>query len=164
MIVVFFGQPHSGKSTLAKELQQRLFLEKGIHIPIVDGDEIREIFINKDFSRAGRLRNLQRISDISTFLHHKYEHVIVSAVYPYVEAREYINSINQPNSIQWVYLTYNEDRGRESFHVKDFNYPLDTNEQGILSINTDEVSIKDSLNEIQLEYRTKKLNQIRHEQ
>ena len=163
MIVVFFGQPHSGKSTLAKELQQRLFLEKGIHIPIVDGDEIREIFTNKDFSRAGRMRNLQRISDISTFLHHKYEHVIVAAVYPYVEAREYMNSINEPNSIQWVYLTYNEDRGREKFHVKDFDYLLDTDEQGILSINTDEVSVADSLKKIQFEYRIKKLNQIRHE-
>lgn len=162
MIVAFFGQPHSGKSTLAHELQRQLFIEKGIHTPIIDGDEIREIFTNKDFSKAGRLRNLQRISDIATYLHHKYEYVIVAAVYPYVEAREYLNSINEVNSVCWFHLTYNEDRGRESFHVKDFDYPIDTDEKLMMTINTDEVEAKECIKQVQYTYRTQKLNNVSH--
>lgn len=157
MIIVFFGQPHSGKSTLANELQKQIFIQKGIHTPIIDGDEIRNIFKNKNFSKAGRLRNLERISDITTYLFHKYEHIIVSAVYPYKESRQYLNQINETNAVCWIYLYYNEDRGREGFHVKDFDYPIDSKER-ILSINTDEHDIHSCINMVQYFYRTQKLN------
>ena len=44
MIVVFYGQPGSGKTTLAKLLQERIFLLNQPTPVILDGDEIREIF------------------------------------------------------------------------------------------------------------------------
>lgn len=121
MIIVFYGQPHSGKTTLAKQLQESLFLSHKQTPPIIDGDEIREIFKNKDFSKEGRIKNLNRISDIATYLESKYEIVIISAVYPILEAREYLNEIAQ--NVKWVHLSYDETRGRENFHVKDFEMP-----------------------------------------
>lgn len=151
-MIVLFGQPHSGKTTLAKKLQQKIFIDSGFHIPIIDGDEIRDIFKNKDYSKQGRINNLKRIGDIATYLFHKYEYVIVSAVFPYREARDYVNSINEEYSVKWVYLYYNEDRGREGFHVKDFDYPIDSNEQ-ILSINTDEDNEETCLNKIEFFYK-----------
>jgi gluconate kinase len=140
MITLLFGQPHSGKTTLAHSLQTKLFIEYGEHIPIIDGDEIRDIFKNKDFSREGRLRNLQRISDIATFLSHKYPHVIISAVYPYKEARDYLRELNS-NYVLMVELQYLLDRGRENFHVKDFeseNYGVN-----YMRLDTDDFSVVD---------------------
>ena len=54
MIVVLFGQPCSGKTTLAKGILKYLGPRYTEHI---DGDKLRELFANKDFSREGRVRN-----------------------------------------------------------------------------------------------------------
>ena len=140
MITLLFGQPHSGKTTIAYSLQTRLFIEYGQHIPIIDGDEIRDIFKNKDFSKEGRLRNLQRISDIATFLSNKYPHVIISAVYPYKEARDYLKEVNS-NHVLMVELEYLLERGRENYHVKD--YEGEKSGVNYMKINTDEFSIEE---------------------
>ena len=107
MIIVLFGQPASGKTTLAEKVQRELFIKENASYPIIDGDEIREIFKNKDYSREGRVKNLNRISDIATFLAHKYKVVIVSAVYPYNEARMYLESVYE--NVAWVFLNYYGD-------------------------------------------------------
>ena len=146
MITLFFGQPHSGKSTLAKALQTRLFIEHGEHTPVVDGDEIRDIFKNKDFSKEGRLRNLQRISDIAIFLSHQYPNVIISAVYPYQEARDYLCELNNGNVLM-VELTYSIERGRENFHVKDFESFSEEGENKMI-LDTDKINITDCISEI----------------
>lgn len=140
MITLLFGQPHSGKTTIAHALQTKLFIEYGEHIPIVDGDEIRDIFKNKDFSKEGRLRNLQRISDIATFLSHKYPQVIISAVYPYKEARDYLKELNS-NHVLMVELEYILERGRENFHVKD--YEGERSGVNYMKIDTDEFSVEE---------------------
>lgn len=142
MIIVFIGQPHSGKTTLAENIQRELFLSYRKSYPVVDGDEIRRIFRNKDFSMLGRLTNLNRISDIATFLVDKYNIVLVSAVYPLKEARVYFESIY--DEILWVYLTYEGERGRENFHVKDYEIP-EGEVKNLLSLNTSELSIDECI-------------------
>lgn len=149
MIIVLFGQPASGKTTLAESIQRKLFIDEMASYPIVDGDEIREIFKNKDYSREGRIRNLNRISDIATFLAHKYKVVIVSAVYPYNEAREYLNSIHEKTA--WIYLKYEGERGREKFHVQDFELPIQ--KLNILPINTSKDDIEFATQKICSFYR-----------
>lgn len=145
MIIALIGQPHSGKTTLAEAIQKQLFISDGCSYPIVDGDEIRRIFSNKDFSKEGRVKNLNRISDIATFLEDKYGTVIVSAVYPYKEAREYFESINK--NVIWAYLIYEGQRGRESFHVRDYDIP-DFEVKNIIIINTSQNGIKESAQKI----------------
>lgn len=133
MIVVFYGQPSSGKTTLAKLLQERIFLQNQPTPVIIDGDEIRTIFKDTDYSKEGRLNNLRRISDIATFLESKYNLVIISAVYPINEARQYLDSIC--NNVLWVHLHYEGIRERQKFHVKDFDKPnLDSKKN--LTLNT----------------------------
>jgi adenylylsulfate kinase-like enzyme len=112
MIIVLFGQPHSGKTTLAKQFPS---------CKNIDGDELRELFANKDYSREGRIRNLNRASDIAHYLHKHGDNIILSLVYPYKEARDYLRSLN--SEAKFVYLAYELDRGREQFHVQDFEYP-----------------------------------------
>lgn len=139
MIIALFGQPHCGKSTLAN-----LIIEKELPEAVnIDGDKLRELFVNKDFSREGRIKNLNRASDIAVFLNSIGKDVVLSLVYPYKEARQYLTSLNQ--DVLWVYLTYTEERGREAFHVKDFELP---SEENILHLNTTELTEEQALNKI----------------
>lgn len=141
MIIVLFGQPNSGKTTLSDELFEYVDSET---THCIDGDQLREIFQNKDFSREGRLKNLQKASDIAAYLNHTGSDVLVSVVYPYKEARDYLNSI--ASNVNWVYLHYTGERGREQFHVKDFE--LDLSEEKVLSLNTSELSIEECVDQI----------------
>jgi adenylylsulfate kinase-like enzyme len=122
MILVLFGQPHSGKSTLAKYLKGYL-KDSNIVYSHVDGDELRSLFKNKDYSKEGRIKNLQKASDIAHYLSSVTQVVILSLVYPYKEAREYLNELN--SEVMWVYLHYEGERGREEYHVEDFDKPED---------------------------------------
>jgi len=131
MIIVLFGQPHSGKSTLANEI-----LRHTSTFVNIDGDKLRELFVNKDYSREGRIKNLNRASDIAHYMNSIRKNVILSLVYPYKEARDYLNSLTK--DVCWVYLTYEGERGRESFHVKDFEMPT---EERILHIDTSSTSL-----------------------
>jgi adenylylsulfate kinase-like enzyme len=136
MITVLFGQPHSGKSTLANEL-------KGHNI---DGDKLRELFKNKNFTREGRIQNLNRASDIAHYLNSTGTDVVLSLVYPYKEARDYLRSLT--SEVKFVHLTYEVDRGREQYHVSDFEYPQD---EDVLHLNTEWLEINDCIKQI-LEY------------
>jgi adenylylsulfate kinase-like enzyme len=116
MIIVLFGQPCSGKTTLANKLAADFY---------IDGDHLRNMFKNKDYSKQGRINNLNRASDIATYLHYNGNNIVLSLVYPYKEAREYLNSLT--NDVKWIFLLYEnidrQERGREQFHVNDFEYP-----------------------------------------
>jgi adenylylsulfate kinase-like enzyme len=136
MITVLFGQPHSGKSTLANEL-------KGHNI---DGDKLRELFKNKNFTREGRIQNLNRASDIAHYLNSTGIDVVLSLVYPYKEARDYLRGLT--SEVKFVHLTYEVDRGREQYHVSDFEYPQD---EDVLHLNTEWLEINDCIKQI-LEY------------
>ena len=137
MIISIFGQPASGKTTLAKK-----FIAEGFHH--IDGDHLREMFNNKDYSREGRIRNLNRASDIAKYLHYTNHNVVLSLVYPYEEARDYLSKLSR--EVRWIYLIYEEDRGRDEFKVKDFELPH-MNEVDLI-INTSNTSIEDSVDKI----------------
>ena len=134
-IIVLFGQPASGKSTLAKELSKSINSEwSSVHT--VDGDSVRSIFSNADYSRAGRVKNLNRISDIAKYMSYQVDVVIVAAVFPYQEARDYLNSLHW--HVTWVHLTFDGERGREKFFATDFEEPSGKT----LKLNTSKYGIK----------------------
>jgi adenylylsulfate kinase-like enzyme len=138
MITVLFGQPHSGKTTLSHELESWT----------LDGDKLRAVFQDKDFSREGRIKNLNRASDIAVFMHSIYKNISIAMVYPYKEARDYLNNLCTKLGVEivWVHLYYSEQRGREAFHVQDFE--LDLLEENVLSLNTSMYSIEECIAQI----------------
>lgn len=120
MIYWLTGQPGSGKTTLAKWLEAH-FAGKAA---IVDGDDIREIFDNKDYSESGRRKNIDLAQKISRFYHHKGNIAIVALVSPYKDQRDSFK-IEMGDNMKEIYIHTTDIRGREQYHVAEYNPPIE---------------------------------------
>ena len=79
------GLPCSGKTTIAKELKRK------IHAEMLDGDDIRAITHNQDFSSEGRKKHMLGVAELAYRLS-KYNNVIVSLVSPIKAVRDEIKN------------------------------------------------------------------------
>lgn len=139
MIYWLTGQPGSGKTVLAKMLKQYIEREENMDLFHIDGDDLRDLLINKDYSRQGRETNIKTAQTIALYLHNQGFDVVVSLVSPYRELREEFKS---RTDVVEIYIHTTEERGREQFHVSDYEEPLTdfididtTNEDEITSLN-----------------------------
>ena len=118
MIYWFTGQPCAGKTTLANMLKK--------HIPNVfhiDGDNMRELFTNKDYSIRGRVDNVGTAQRIAHYLHNEGNDVIVSIVAPYIDQREEFKALMGDQIIE-VYVHTTEPRERDHFKAIAYTPPL----------------------------------------
>ena len=133
MIYWITGQPGSGKTTLAKAIIKEKYFRDWFHI---DGDDIRELFDNKDYSKEGRMKNILLAQQISQYLHSKGKHVIVSLVSPYKDQRDIFKE-NMGNELKEIYIYTSEVRGRENFFVEDYEKPT----ENYVDICTDNITV-----------------------
>tara|TARA_Y100000310_G_scaffold324314_1_gene386031 strand:+ start:1631 stop:2128 length:498 start_codon:yes stop_codon:yes gene_type:complete len=137
MIYLLYGQPASGKTTLGKMLASHLDTPF-----IIDGDEFREMFTNKNYGKEGREENIRNANAVATYLNkkgkdgdwkaiyidmdsgwkshpvNKETHVVMSLVNPYDHLRKELKNNNQDNVTEVLLLS---DRNlRKEYHVKDF--------------------------------------------
>jgi adenylylsulfate kinase len=139
MIYWFTGQPGHGKTVLATAFKEYLN-NNCFHI---DGDDIREIFDNKDYSEAGRMKNIELAQHLSHFLHKKGQNVVVSLVSPYKDQRETFKHKLGKGVLEY-YIHTTDIRGREDYHVDGYEAPT----EDFCGINTTNISPLDSLKQI----------------
>lgn len=87
MVFLITGKAKAGKTTYGKRLSKELE-NIGYNTKTVDGDIIREMYDNKDFSLDGRIENLRIISDLAKKEELGGNIVIVSAIAPYKKWRD----------------------------------------------------------------------------
>ena len=135
MIIWFTGQPGSGKTTICKRI---IWDKPGVfHI---DGDDLRDLFDNKDYSEQGRRKNIELAQQIAEFLHKKGKDVVVSLVSPYKDQREKFKEKMGQNLFE-IYIHTTELRGREDFFVKEYEPPT----ENFLSIDTTDEFVEESV-------------------
>lgn len=117
MIYLFIGQPGTGKTALAKKLVERL----GNDTIWIDGDDLREIFPNTDYSYSGRIRNIEKSFTIARFTSQKGYNVVISMVCPYRAIRE---DLKANNDVIEVLFKRSHFSGKENLHVKSFEDPI----------------------------------------
>lgn len=141
------GQPASGKTTIASLLISHLSnANQKYKYFNIDGDDLRDLFQNKDYSRKGREANIRLGMSIAAYLINKNCIPIISLVSPYRFLREEFKS---KYNVLEVYLHTEEIRGRENYFVKDYEAP----ESNFLEMDTTHKSEKESLDEILNVYR-----------
>ncbi len=117
MIYWFTGQPAAGKTVLANKLKE--ILPNAFRI---DGDEMRELFTNKDYSINGRVKNVATAQRIAHYLHNQNHDVIVSLVAPYIDQREEFKTL-LGDSIVEFYIHTTEARERDHWKAEAYVAP-----------------------------------------
>ena len=140
MIYWLTGQPGAGKTTLAKAIMELRYFSDWYHI---DGDDIRELFDNKDYSKEGRMKNIQLAQHLSHYLHSKGQNVLVSLVSPYKEQRESFKN-KLENVVKEVYVHTSEVRGREQFFVEDYEPPT----ENYIDMCTDNITVAECVEKL----------------
>lgn len=87
-VLWFTGLSGAGKTTLALELQRKLF-EKGYQVFVLDGDNIRSgLCADLDFSPEGRSENIRRIGEVAALFADSGMIVITAFIAPYKKDRD----------------------------------------------------------------------------
>ena len=138
MIYWFTGQPAHGKTVLANMLKEKL-----PNAFRIDGDDMRELFSNKDYSIKGRVENVGTAQKIAHYLHNQGHDVIVSLVAPYIDQREDFKAI-MGDSLKEIYVHTSEPRERDHFKAIAYVAPS----ENFIDIDTTEDSPSESFTKL----------------
>jgi len=138
MIYWFTGQPAHGKTVLANMLKEKL-----PNAFRIDGDDMRELFSNKDYTINGRVINVGTAQKIAHYLHNQGHDVIVSLVAPYIDKREDFKKLIGEDLIE-IYVHTSEPRERDHFKAIAYIAP----EDNYIDIDTTEDTPEESFNNL----------------
>lgn len=146
MIYWFTGQPGSGKTVLGTKLhkfletQKRNWRKSVFHL---DGDNLREITNNKDYTEQGRRNNIKTAQIIVEYLHSNECDVVVSVVAPFLDLREELKEKMGEEMVE-IYIHCSDERPRSDFKVKDYQSP----EVNFIDVDTTKDSIEVSFSKL----------------
>ena len=138
------GQPASGKSTLAKLLVNSIS-DSHNNVFNIDGDDLRGLSANVDYSEQGRISNIRTAQSIAMYLDNKGKNVVVSVVAPYKWLRE---EFKERHNVNEIYVHTSEIRGREHYFAEDYEKP----EENFLDIDTTNVSVEECISRVLEEF------------
>jgi adenylylsulfate kinase len=158
MIILLFGQPASGKTTLANEFTRAYHkaridtdIWKDIYnsmtsiyksFVLIDGDRWRDITKNKNYTKEGRIENLKQAFNMALYLEKEGYTPVLSFVTPYEELRQYLR--DNATNLAEIYLTYSGDRGRNTYFASEFDEPSGS----YLNLDTSILSIDECITKI----------------
>jgi len=140
MIYWFTGQPGAGKSTLAAALKAAL-QKRGHSVVHLDGEEIREITGNVDYSETGRVINIRTGQRLAAKLATEGISVVASFVSPYRTMRE---EFKKNLKVVEIYVHTTAIRGREKYFVRDYEPPL----ANFLDVDTTDATVEECIKKI----------------
>jgi len=126
MVYWFTGQPAHGKTVLGKKLhsflktQKRNWRKDVFHL---DGDDLRELTVNKDYTPKGREINIRNAQMITEYNHKNGCDVVVSLVAPPRWLREEFKERIGLENFQEFYVHCSDPRERDHFHSKNYEAP-----------------------------------------
>jgi bifunctional enzyme CysN/CysC len=158
-ILWFSGLSGSGKSTIAKQVQKRLF-DKGYQVVCLDGDNVRK-GLNRDlgFAPEDRKENIRRVSEVAALFAQAGMIVITSFISPYREDRRNARAV-APDCFHSIYIKasleacetrdtkglYKQAREGKLADFTGISAPYEEPQNPDLVIDTEKVSTDDGVN------------------
>ena len=91
-VLWFTGLSGSGKSTIADRVYETV-RDRKIKVERLDGDEIRLVFPDTGFDKAGRMAHIARVGYLASVLERNGICTIVSLISPYSAARDRVRGL-----------------------------------------------------------------------
>ena len=162
MLIWLSGLSGSGKSTIANELEKKLY-ENNFLSYLLDGDNIR-IGLNKDlgFTDDDRKENIRRISEVSRLMLDAGLIVITAFISPFMEERQLAKSLVLEENYFLVHVDcsvekceerdvkglYKRARAGEIKNFTGIDSPYEVPENPNLIVNTEKESVNESVEKI----------------
>ncbi|MBD3244198.1 MAG: sulfate adenylyltransferase subunit CysN [Chitinivibrionales bacterium] len=103
-VVWFTGLSGSGKSTVARAVERRLF-DEGCHTMLLDGDNVRHgLCGDLGFSDEDRTENIRRIGEVSRLFFDSGAITLCTFISPFRADRDFVRSIVEPGKFVEVYV------------------------------------------------------------
>ena len=157
-VLWFTGLSGSGKSTIANEVQRRLFAS-GRHSFILDGDNVRH-GLNRDlgFTDADRVENIRRVAEVSKLMVDAGLITLVSFISPFRAERELARNLMEEGEFIEIFVNtplsvaetrdpkglYKKARAGNLKNFTGIDSPYEAPENPEIEINTDDMSLEDA--------------------
>ena len=161
-IIWMTGLSGSGKSTIAKEIEKKLFL-KNYNVFVLDGDNLRA-GINRGlgFTTEDRTENIRRTAEVARLFSQAGFIVIVSLISPYISERKKARDI-RPEIFKEIFIKASIDECKKrdvkgfyskaiSGEIENFtgiSSPYEDPKNPDLILNTEKESIEESVNKLE---------------
>jgi bifunctional enzyme CysN/CysC len=157
-VLWFTGLSGSGKSTIANEVQRRLFAS-GRHSFILDGDNVRH-GLNRDlgFTDADRVENIRRVAEVSKLMVDAGLITLVSFISPFRAERDLARNLMEEGEFIEIFVNtplsvaetrdpkglYKKARAGNLKNFTGIDSPYEAPENPEIEINTDDMSLEDA--------------------
>ncbi|MCH8549461.1 MAG: sulfate adenylyltransferase subunit CysN [Balneolaceae bacterium] len=159
VVVWLTGISGAGKSSIAKALEKKLW-EEGKQTMLLDGDQIRHgLCGDLGFSASDRTENIRRVGEVAKLFFEHGNIVLCTFVSPIEKDRKAVRSLFPEGRFIEVYVSCNPETAQkrdpkglyekakkgEIKGLTGFDAKYEVSADSDLSINTDEVSVKESV-------------------
>jgi len=156
------GLSGSGKTTISREVEKRLF-NTNHQVITLDGDNFRHGLCNDlDFSPEGRDENIRRIGEVAKFLIDNGLIVICTFISPYQQQRDFVRSLVEEDEFNEIFINcpieiceerdvkglYKKFRDGEISNLTGLGSPYEIPVNPELILNTNQESIEDCVKKI----------------